>query len=71
MNKTEKSIKRLEYLSKMIGKYAHRWMEYPSDRLSGWVSEYNDIREEQPEAFARYCEAHGFSKDHNGYDCLA
>jgi hypothetical protein len=66
-----KAIKRLEYLGKMIGKYQHRWSENPSDRLAGWVDEYNDIRDEQPEAFAQYCEAHGFSKEHDGYDALA
>lgn len=66
-----KTISRLRYLSKMIAKYAHRWGECPSARLTGWVDEYNDIKEEQPEIFAAYCKEVGAAPEHDAYDCLA
>lgn len=66
-----KTIKRLEYLGKMIGKYQHRWSDNPSPRLYGWVEEYNDIKLFDRDAFNRYCEANGLSSEHDGYDCLA
>jgi hypothetical protein len=70
--KTPKAtIARLTYLGKMINKYAHRWGEYPSSRLSNWVWEYDEIREDQPEVFRRFCEQNGYSPNHDAYDCLA
>lgn len=66
-----KAIARLEYLGKMIAKYAHRWNESPSYRLTGWVDEYNDLRRDNREAFIAFCEKHDLAKDHNGHDCLA
>jgi hypothetical protein len=67
MNKT---IARLEYLGKMIAKYSHRWNENPSARLQGWVDEYNNIRSNNRNLFDAWCDAKGYAKDHNGYDCL-
>jgi len=65
------TISRLKYLSGMISKYAHRWGEDPSSRLTGWVWEYNDIKDGRPEEWKAYCEANGFAEDHDGYDVLA
>lgn len=68
----EKIIGRFEYLSKLIHKYAHRWGAEPSNRLCGWVDEYNNLRSEHRfGAFRKYCERHGFDESHNGHDSLA
>lgn len=62
---------RLDYLVKMIGKYAHRWSDNPSIRLSEWVYEYNNIRDDDRQTFYAYCEARHYCKTHDGYDLLA
>jgi hypothetical protein len=67
----EKIIKRLEYLSTMLNKYQHRWNDEPSDRMFGWVDEYNGIKADHREAFVAYCEKHGWVTSHDAYDCLA
>ena len=66
-----KAIARFEYLASMIGKYAHRWNESTSDRLHGWVHEYNQLRDTHYEAFCEYCEKKQYSVKHDAYDCLA
>lgn len=68
---TDKTKKRLDYLSGMLGKYAHRWNDAPSRRMEVWVDEYNRIIEENPETFKAYCVERGLSTEHDGYDCLA
>ena len=70
-NITEKKIARLEYLGEKIGRYSHRWSESASNRLVGWVYEYNKIKEDYRDAFLEYCARKGFDKEHDGYDCLA
>ncbi len=73
----EKAIARLDYLHKMLTKYAHRWNDAhekhqcPSYRMDCWVNEYNDIRTDNYDAFCEYCEKLGFSKKHDAYDCFA
>jgi hypothetical protein len=69
--KNTQAIARFEYLSNMIGKYAHRWNETTSDRLTGWVYEYNKLRDTHYEAFCEYCNKNEYSTKHNAYDCLA
>lgn len=64
-------IARFAYLSAKIAKYAHRWGEEPSVRLSEWVFEYNNLREDDRDAFNAYCDTNGLCRTHNGYDCLA
>jgi len=60
-----------EYLARMIRKYAHCWGENPSDRLRGWVAQYDEKRQSEPEVFALYCEYNGLDKTHNAGDLLA
>jgi len=67
----EKIIRRFDYLGKLISKYAHRWGVEPSNRLCGWVDEYNNLRSENIDAFNKYCERFGLDKSHKGHDCLA
>lgn len=65
------AITRLAYLSKMLSKYAHTWGEYPSARMTGWVDEYNEIKDTHYEAFLEYCKVAPADPTHNAYDCLA
>jgi hypothetical protein len=73
--RTETIVKRFEYLSDKISKYAHRWNRdgqgQTSARLEGWVDEYNEMRSRQYSAFMTYCERRGLSVEHDAYDCLA
>lgn len=65
------NVKRMDRLSSNLAKYAHRWGENPSARMTGWVDEYNDAKEQHPQAFAAWCAQRGFAPDHDAYDCLA
>lgn len=67
----EKKIERLKYLAGMIAKYAHRWSENPSDRLYGWIDEYEDIRSNECDSFVEYCKRVGADTTHTAYDNLA
>lgn len=68
----EATSARLTNLGKFIAKYAHRWNENPSQRLSDWVQEYNQLRSEMSwEQWQDYCESVGYSPSHDAYDCLA
>jgi hypothetical protein len=67
----KQAVARFEYLANMIGKYAHRWSENTSDRLNGWVYEYNQLRDSHYDAFLQYCEKNQYSTKHDAYDCLA
>ena len=67
----KQTIKRLGYLSDMISKYALRWNDSPSARLRGWVNEYNNIKEDDPDSFNAYCDDGGMCRSHDAYDCLA
>ena len=73
--KTQKHIERLEYLSRVISKYAHRWNGGEcSERLRGWVREYDTFANDTGDkriAFEAFCEKHNYSKQHDGYDALA
>lgn len=63
--------KRLPELGSLIQRYAHRWGPNPSQRMLGWVDEYNDLKAAHPGAFAAYCKGRGICPTHDGYDCLA
>jgi hypothetical protein len=69
--KTSAVVKRLEYLSGMLTKYAHCWGEHPSVRMVAWVDEYNKLKATHDGAWREYCEKHDFALTHNGYDCMA
>ena len=73
LSRNEKqTIERLEYLSKMISKYSHRWVgENTSNRMFSWVDEYNFIKDLRISEFKKYCDKNGIVFEHNGYDCLA
>ena len=60
-------------LSQNIGKYKHRWNDNPSARMTSWVDEYNDLKDEMKNngTWVEYCKKHGFDKTHDAYDCLA
>lgn len=67
----QKTVERLEYLSKQMNKYGHRWGENPSPRMESWVYEYNDIKSDNKPAWEEYCKKNGFTLGHDAYDCLA
>ena len=72
MNTFQKKTERLDHLRNMLGKYAHRWGEYPSARMQKWVDEYNDIKNSMDHiAWREFCEARGSSTGHDAYDLLA
>lgn len=66
----ERKFKRLGELSKYINKYADLWGT--SDRLYGWVDEYNLLRSSMSwEDWQEYCQQMGYDPHHDAYDCLA
>ena len=69
----QSKVKRLNYLRSMIAKYGHRWGEFPSQRLTGWVDEYNEIKENFPEEWVAYNKQYGSaaSCSHDAYDLMA
>lgn len=67
-----KVVARLEKLNKSINQYAHRWNDNPSQRMQGWVDEYNDLKSAHKDgAWKAYCDKNKMSHGHNAYDCLA
>jgi hypothetical protein len=63
-------IKRLQYLCKMIAKYAHRYDV--SYRVHKWVDEYNDLKSDHREgAWIQFCDLMNFDPHHDGHDCRA
>lgn len=68
----EKQFKEMAKLASQIGKYGHRWGENASGRMTGWVSTYNKNKDNMKEngTWEEYCKVNGFSKSHDGYDCL-
>lgn len=62
---------RLERLSSLLGKNAHRWGPNPSNRMTSWVDEYNDIKRKDPATWKAYCKDHDFDLSHDGYDVMA
>lgn len=65
-------IARLEKLNKSINQYAHRWNENPSQRMQGWVDEYNELKQKHKDgAWKAYCDKNKLTTSHNAYDCLA
>lgn len=67
-----KKVKRLKYLSSMLKKYSHKWNGGEcSHRIRSWVYEYNEIKEENKEAFNIYCEIFNYDKTHDAFDCMA
>jgi len=71
METNKMTARNFEYLRRMLRKYAHCWCEYPSDRLAGWVHDYDTGRIESPEAWDEYCEFNGLDRTHNAGDILA
>jgi hypothetical protein len=77
--KTKTQIKRLNYISGMLNKYAHCWSKDngkdPSDRMFDWVDEYNDYRfsldRTKNAVWEAYCLQYGRSFSHDAYDCMA
>ena len=69
--KVKKHLARLKYLQNMITTYAHRWSEFPSTRLQGWVHEFNDIKYDYPEVWVIYCHNNKFAESSDGYDLLS
>lgn len=67
----DKHTRRLQELADLLGKYAHRWNATPSQRMMGWVDEYNGIKADHPAAWRAYCESTGACTTHHAYDCLA
>lgn len=71
----ERAIERLRYLSNSLAKYAHRWClsadREPSDRMTRWVDEYNELRNENRAAWDEYCLRYGVDPSSDAYDCLA
>ena len=65
------TVRNFEHLRRMIRKYAHCWGEYPSDRLAGWVSQYDQGRNDFPDVWEVYCEQEGLDRTHNAGDILA
>lgn len=70
-NKLPKLIKEWNRLSKLITTYAHRWGENPSARLMGWVNDYDDLKEDNPNEWKEYCKIKGYTTDVNAGDLLA
>lgn len=67
----QQNLKELERLSALLSKYKHRWNSGDcSDRLRNWMDKYNDIKEQDTEAWSAFCDKCGFSKDHEAFDCL-
>lgn len=69
--KIDKDKNRLVYLAKMISKYKHCWGENPSNRLTGWVDEFNSIKENSRVAFTEWSKESGCCIDSTGHDLLA
>ena len=67
----DKYVKRLEVLSNSISKYKHRWGENPSNRLAGWVDEYNQIKDDHRDSFLAFSKKYGYHSSHDAYDFLA
>ena len=66
----DRTVARLSALCKYISKNSHLWGT--SDRLYGWVDEYNNLRSEMSwEQWKQYCTQVGYAPNHDGYDCLA
>jgi hypothetical protein len=73
-NEMKKEIKRLEYLNKMLVKYANRWNfngGESSNRMYDWVDEYNAAKKNHPEAWKEYCQKFGADEKHTAYDVLS
>lgn len=64
-------LERLTYLKGMLSKYSHRWGENPSQRMYGWVDEYNDVKVDNSVVWSFYCRTNGLSPQHDAYDCMA
>lgn len=64
-------INRLKTLNNLFYRYKHRYDENASNRLLGWIDEYNRIKGMHPRAFAQYCEEIGADPTHHALDCLA
>ena len=64
-------IDELTRLSSLLHKYAHRWCEFPSERMVRWVDEYNALKASWPWAWEHYCKGKGLDPSHDAFDCLA
>ena len=69
-----KKVDRLKYLKLMIRKYSHRRYETGfklSDRMYGWIDEYNKIKEAFPLEWECFCKETNSCVTHVGHDLFA
>jgi hypothetical protein len=67
-------VARLDYLRGLLRRYAHRWSEFPSQRMQAWQAEYDDAHQIDPLAWSSYCAKHmrgADSEDHTAGGILA
>lgn len=67
----DKKVARLSDLNNKLNQYKHRWTDNPSKRMYDWVDEYNDAKQNHPEAWKAHCDKMKLSHGHDAYDCLA
>ena len=70
MKTTTTTVAELERLSGLLRKYAHRWGEYPSNRMQNWIEQYGDLKRNDKAGWSDYCAKRGLDPTHDGYDCL-
>lgn len=67
----EKPLERMATLMALLTRYSHRYGPNASNRMLGWIDEYNNLRYQNPEAWKAHCVRFNSDPDHNAYDCLA
>lgn len=67
---TDIKVERLHYLSNQLSRHSHLQDE-PSDEMYSWIDEYDGIKEEDPEAWTRFCKKYGVHPDSDSGDALA
>ena len=67
------TIKRLTKLAQLLNRYANseNAQGEHSERFYGWANEFNEIKENNPEVFKKYCELNEYSLEHDATDCMA
>lgn len=57
-------------LGEKILRLAHTFGKKETGRIYDYLRKYDSLREQYPNAFAKYCELNGFSPQHTAHDCL-